>query len=162
MQVFENRCTIVCEDERRWEGARDLLVSLFELLAETPLVQLGINMEAILAAESEDQWDKLGWTLVPKSFWQDKLNNPGMARLQVREKKRDDKFHGYFDIQVMPHNYIPEAKQFGVHLLVNDHYQIEDARTVIRADDIINILKAQWETSTKRSLEMIKSISEIV
>jgi hypothetical protein len=162
IQVQHGQFVITGTDERRYEAIRDLVVGIFEILGETPLFKLGINLESDYLTNSEKQWDELGYALVPPKFWGQYLNKPGMAQVQVREKERQDGFPGYFNVMVAPTIYNQEEKKYGLKIATNDHYEVKDEGQIDNAEPVIIILKKQWESSIKRSEAVTKEILKLV
>lgn len=161
-QVTADRFFIQCTDMRRSEAMRDLAVGIFEILAETPLLKLGINLESKYQAQSEEQWNALGYKIVPPNFWNNHMNEPGMIKAEVREKKRQDEYLGFFGVTVRPAPNSNEKENFGVIISTNDHYAIEDKEGIVNSEPILNILKHQWEPSMRRSEKISAEVVGLV
>lgn len=162
VQVTAGRFYIKGIDPRRAEAIRDLTLGIFKILRETPLQKLGINLESRYMADSEDERNRLGYGLVPPDFWRKYLNDPGMRKLEVRERKRGDDFLGYFGAVVEPAPNLSEDRKYEVIVSTNDHYEIEDTEGIVNAEPIIAIIEQQWEASIKRSEQLSNDIVSMV
>lgn len=135
---------------------RDLVLGTFNLLRYTPIIQMGVNRDMQFPVESEDAWHAVGHALAPKGIWEGILEKPGMLSLTMQGHLRRDGINGLIRVTIEPSKKIP----YGVHFSVNDHFEVKDRSAVAGSDEIINVLKNNWEISYQRSEKIILSLWE--
>jgi hypothetical protein len=120
MQVTTDRYLIGSENEAAFPQLRDMTVGIFRLLSHTPIRFLGVNRIAHIVLPSSQEWNDLGYRLVPKQPWEFIFpdRQTGMRRVVV-EVRRDDEWSGFVQITVEPS---VKATPDGVYVGVNDHY----------------------------------------
>lgn len=156
LEVTRERFSASTTLEAYDEVVRDLVLGTFKLLRHTPLRKLGINREMHFMIASEDQWHKVGHTLAPKTTWEGLLENPGMRAVVMEEAKRRDGLKGYIRVYVEPSTKIYP----GVFLRVNDHFEAEDPKNVVGADQMTELLENHWSNSYSRSKHIIYTLLE--
>lgn len=87
---------------------RDLVVSTFELLDQTPTSKLGLNRAMHVDLGNEDTWHALGHLVAPKQPWADILEKPG-TRVLLMEGHRKDGRAGRTFVRVEPSQKFPHA-----------------------------------------------------
>jgi hypothetical protein len=102
IEVTKERFEIRTSQEPFFDPIRDLAISIFEILKETPITALGINHLKYYAVESEDTYYNFGNNLAPLSVWTEVLNDPRLFFLEIVETKRKDGLHGTFRARVKP------------------------------------------------------------
>lgn len=149
IEVFQNRFVARTNDASYFLPLRDLVVSIFSILNETPAKQLGMNMNFDLSLPDEESWHKLGDVLAPKEIWNKVLpERVGLLFLKV-ESPRDDDLPGNINVTFGP-SPIKEIKN-GVHFNINNHIELGD-------DLSIQSVLEKWEFS----LEEAKKISQTI
>lgn len=161
VQVTNERFIAQCRDERMFGALRDLVMGTFQILAETPLTKLGVNLVSHINVPTKERWNALGDKLAPKNLWSDILNNPGMTNLQIRGQQRPDEYQGFINVNVTPSPQDPDKKVWGVLVQVNDHYELNDSGKVIGAKGMTSILNNQWKASLDRSRIITNKIMEL-
>ncbi len=152
VQVTHERFQFSTEQEPYYELMRDLTIGTFTLLEHTPIHSLGINMDFHYKMPSIDSWHAFGHKLAPKPHWEGILKNPGLATL-IMQGERTDNYTGYMRVSVAPS--VKTKSTHGIHIGVNDHYQLPDINNVLGCGEIIKILKDTWIDSVNNA----KSIS---
>lgn len=137
-----------------FEVIRDLVLGTFTLLRYTPIKLMGINFSKHIEVGSDEEWHSAGHKLAPKELWDDILVNPGMRTLSM-EGARDDELKGLVLVQIEPSRQIRP----GIFILVNEHYEAT-TEEVSNAEDCMNVLKARWPASYKKSETIISSLME--
>lgn len=135
---------------------RDLVLGTFSLLQYTPIMQMGINRQMHFQVDSTETWHKAGNTLAPKEIWEGVLTQPGMLSVQMRESERVDGFKGNINVKIEPSTRVHP----GIFFTVNDHIERKDSESSEGAREIMDILGSHWETSYKRSAEIITTMLE--
>ncbi|MDA8305753.1 MAG: hypothetical protein M0Z81_02840 [Deltaproteobacteria bacterium] len=133
----------------------ELVLGTFRLLRHTPLRMMGINREAHYKMNSEERWHAIGHKLVPKKMWEGLLTKPGMASLTV-SGIRPDSHKGSILVTIEP------SMQFrpGIYVRVNDHFESSLVQSASGADEIIDILAANWKESYDRASGIITKLME--
>jgi hypothetical protein len=155
LQVTRERFLASTTQEPYYEILRDLILGTFGLLRHTPVQKMGINRDMHFRMPSEDAWHALGHRLAPKALWQGILDTPGMRSLTM-EGVRPDAYKGYIRVQVEPSVQIHP----GVCIQVNDHYEVEDLKSVVGSEEILTLFDRSWTESLQRSARMIYALME--
>ncbi len=157
LQVTRERFAAATTQVPYAEVMRDLVLGTFEALRHTPLRMMGINRDAHYGIESFDLWHSVGHRLAPKKIWGDILVDPGMNSLTI-QGKRPDNFDGAIRVTVEPSAIVYPGP--GLFLRVNDHFEYTNLPPGAGADDIMNILRDQWDVSYKRADSIIEKVLE--
>lgn len=154
VQALRDRLNLTTDDARFYEMTRDLSVGVLTLLRHTPVTKLGINCDSHLALASADARDALGKKFAPPTPWKGIVDGPLLLGLSMKAS-RPDKRHGHVMVRIEPSPRTP----FGVLVGVNDHYDL-DAEATGRpgAELAIEILKSNWDSSFKRSREIVSKV----
>jgi hypothetical protein len=155
LQVTRERFFVSTTQEPYHEVLRDLILGTFGLLRHTPIQKMGINRDMHFRMPSEDAWHAFGHRLAPKALWQGILDTPGMRSLSM-EGRRPDAYKGYIRVQVEPSVRIHP----GVYIKINDHYEVEDLRSVVGCEEILTLFERSWTESLQRSARMIYALME--
>lgn len=146
LTVTSDRLAMTTSQEAYFELLRDCAIGIFTILSETPIRALGINQTFHFALPSEDIWNDIGYTLVPKENWTDILERPGLRNL-VAEGLRPDDYDGYIRVQVQPSNEVTH----GVFIETNDHFQIATTDEIQPGtEELLKILSDEWDNSDSR------------
>lgn len=90
-EVTSQRFQLKCKDTSKYEPMRDLAISIFSILGESPIKQMGINCKRQYEFSSKDLWQKFGDTLAPKAIWHKSLSEKvGLLRMTVKSPRKDD------------------------------------------------------------------------
>lgn len=148
IEVVHNRFTARTNDESYFLPLKDLVISIFSILNQTPIVQMGMNRGFDFSLQDENSWHKLGDTLAPKEIWNKLLpKRVGLFSLKVKSPRADE-LNGNINVSVEPSKL--QDIQFGVHFGFNSHVEISDSVTVE------DVLTKNWEDV----LQQAKKISE--
>lgn len=142
-----------------FEPIKDITLSIFNLLKETPIRSLGINHIMHFPLKDKDKYQKLGERIYPLHIWKDILNDPKLMQFEVIEQKRRDGLFGHVRVKIEPSELL--AKDFGVVINMNDHYTIK-AESSGRNNEIIELLKKNWESSLTRAKEITNKLWDLV
>jgi hypothetical protein len=104
---------------------------------------------------SESAWHDFGHLLAPEEPWEGLLEKPGLLNVTVQGVRTDD-YTGHIQVQAQPSKRI----QHGVHLGVNDHYQLKDESFLAGATGIMEILRSKWIDSQEKSKQIINNLME--
>ncbi|MCR4303875.1 MAG: hypothetical protein NUV63_06565 [Gallionella sp.] len=118
LEVTREKFTITTTSAAFKTRLRDLVISAFNILSQTPIRQMGINFDERLRFRSERDWHCFGHFLVPKTAWGKLLDKPGMRSVAI-EGKRNDEIPGLIVILANPELGAPcEAT-----LRANNHFE---------------------------------------
>lgn len=153
-QIVQDRFFVSTSFEPSFKILKDLVVGVFDLLHFTPIHSLGMNRDFHFSMESKDDWHAFGDKLTPKGPWADILKKPGMRSLMI-EGQRPDDYIGYIRVKAEPSS---RVSPYGVFVNINDHYQIPDQESAEGSEQIIDIIRNQWESSLARSWEIAQKL----
>lgn len=156
LEVTRERFTVRTSQEPYDTALRDIVMGTFSLLSFTPITKMGINRDMYFQMESEEQWHKVGNTLAPKDIWNEIVDSPGMRNVTIQGNPKEDGLKGYIRVQVEP----SKKYEFGLHINVNDHFEVENPESVDGCEEIVNALKNSWDASYQKSEDIINSLLE--
>jgi len=152
IEVVHNRFSARTNDQSYFLPLRDLVVSIFSILNQTPVVQIGMNMTFDFSFQDEALWHKIGDTLAPKDIWEKVLpKRVGLTSLKVKSPRVDD-LEGNINIAV--ETLRSEDIKFGIRFSVNNHIEIDDDKT------IEDLLMNHWEESLQQADKLSEMIIE--
>ena len=139
VEIVNNRFLARTNDASSFLPLRDLVVSIFSILSETPVTGLGMNKIFNFSFRDEDIWHKLGDVLAPKGIWHTVLpERVGLSSLKVESPRKDD-LNG--KIHVTVESFRSDEIKNGVRLNVNNHIDLAEEL------NIQTILQENWEPS---------------
>lgn len=147
LEINRSRFILRTTDESFFTVAKDLAISIFTILKETPVKSIGIN-HILHFQLKEDKYLELGKKLAPFENWYKILKDPRLFLLEMKEEPRQDKFEGLYRIRVAPSD---KLKKFGVSININDHYTINNNER-LGTKDLLGIVSEEWSGSKKRAL----------
>ena len=151
-EITKNRFEIRSSKEPYFEAVKDLALSIFKVLKETPIKVLGINHLKHYSL-TEQQIYNFGDKLAPLNNWSEFLSDPKMLQLEIIEQKRKDGLNGHIRVKIQPSAQVGNA----VVINLNDHYSLKDEETG-RNGEIIKILQENWQKSQNLANEIPESI----
>ena len=145
--------------------ARDLVVRVFkEHPSQTPIRAIGINREVHSRELGATARDRMGrrrapvepWGQIVEKFDPDGDRN-GMASLTMRlSRPGGSPPGGHVDVELEPSDCIGD-KRLGIHVQVNDHYEIDDAASDGR-EETIEFLENEFDRSVHRADEIVDHV----
>lgn len=154
LMVTEDRFQVRTTLDAYYDPLRDLVLGVTDLLAATPVRQLGINGEFEFEFPSLEVWHAFGHRLAPKQPWGKLLIEPGMLNL-IMEGRRPDDMEGHVQVHVGP----CETFRYGIRIHVNDHYELAtETRGVGGPEEAARVLSEQWRDSLSRSLNIAEGL----
>src|SRR6478609_780623 len=120
IQVLVDRFSITSSQETHFKSIRDLVINILKFLPETPVIQMGINLEHHYNFSDEKEYIQFGHIIVPKKpLWDSITDDPGVEKISIRFKQ-DEGYEGHKVITLNPSN----KYKLGVRLQVNDHLDL--------------------------------------
>jgi hypothetical protein len=155
-QVTRERFSMATQRESHYEPLRDLVASVFRLLRHTPTRVCGINHTEQLRFDNRDEFDALGWSLVPATNWEGVLDRPGVARLD-EVGQRDDDRAGYVRAQLEQ----PLDGTLEMTAQVNDHIEFSPTPTQESTAELSELLLNDWGRISARATAIHQRIKEL-
>lgn len=154
LEATTERFTVATEQESAAEWARDLFIGTFQLLSHTPTRIVGVNRRYILSYETRDEFDALGWTVVPKANWEPVLELPGMTQVIIQGARPDDE-NGYIRAILEP---VLDGT-FRASLVVNDHVVYSDENSSASTRRLCETLaSAYWREAGSRARAVLDQV----
>ncbi|MFW5700920.1 MAG: hypothetical protein ACOCWM_04445 [Cyclobacteriaceae bacterium] len=145
VEITRHRLIIKTSKQPYFEIVKDLSASIFKILKDTPLKNLGINHILHFKFDNE-KYNEIGRKLVPFGQWEGVLNNPRLLQLEMTDEPRNDEFQGHYRVKIAPSELI---RPFGVSVNINDHFnKIEKS---MDANEMVNTLGNAWRNSISRA-----------
>lgn len=155
LEVTRERVNIGTEQEAYFEALTDFVIGTFRILKHTPASKMGINSALHFRLKSVNAWYEIGHKLAPKEPWEGILNNPGMLRVEMQETRSKGP-KGFARVRVEPSNVCYP----GIFVNVNDHYELNETKSIMSCEKIIDILEAYWRTSMQNSKLIAEKICQ--
>ncbi len=142
--VLRNKMIARTNDASKFYPLRDLMASIFTILEHTPLTALGMNFTINYNIASEEQWHKIGDTLVPKRIWEESLpHRIGLTSLKMQSPRTDD-LNGSLNINLSPFY----SNFYGVRIQINSHIDLKfKEEEKDKEHDVYTILSESWGSS---------------
>lgn len=144
-QKFEIRSS----KEPYFEPLKDLVISIFSVLKETPIEAVGINHIYHYSLRSYEKYTKFGEKLASLNLLNDILNEPKLLGIEFIEKNRKDKLKGHYRFKIEPSDEI-DPSQYGISININDHISKQESKST-GSFEIIKIFQENWLNSNKRA-----------
>ena len=156
VQVTRERFQVSTEQEPYYEMMRDMLIGTFTILEHTPIHSMGINLDYHYRMPSVKAWHEFGHVLTPKNHWDGIIDEPGLLNLTM-QGKRPDEYSGLVRVTVAPSVKVSP----GVHIGINDHYEVVDPKKVLGCIEIIKIINEVWVLSSHNSKLISQKLLEV-
>jgi hypothetical protein len=140
LQVTREKLEVKTTQEPYFGALRDLVVSIFTFLKETPLRAVGINHTRHYSVE-EKQYHELGNRIAPLSNWSNLFKKPEVLSVEILQKGETNRPGGEIRVQIRPSDSIKTRFTFMTN--VNDHSVVSDAKV------LVSLLKESWQNSFK-------------
>ena len=158
-----NQFSIRSSRASEYLALKDLVMSTFTLLSETPILQMGMNYTSVIKIVNQDKWMKFGSQLAPQQYWknaakfinsldEDKQKELGLWELTMNLPRPDD-LAGYVRPKIAV---LPQAGIYTLALSVNNHVDIERHS----AATMTKILDENWDKSLSLAKEITSNIIE--
>ena len=150
-QVLPNRFAVFCKQEPYFKKVRDMVLSIFSVLKETPIYKMGLNNHYHYRFENSESWHAFGHKNAPKELWNKILDHPGLHQLTI-QSRRTDSYKGLVTVSTGISELIP-LSNLGVSIKVNDHYDfdIEIDKSEIDAQFALDTISKNWDASQEKS-----------
>jgi hypothetical protein len=153
LQVTREKLEVKTTQEPYFDAVRDLVVSIFTYLKETPLRAFGINHSRHYTIDEKRYYD-LGDKIAPLSNWNKLLKNPEVLSVEILQKGETNRPGGEIRIQIRPSDSI--KKRFTFMTNVNDHSVVNEARL------LVTLLKENWQNSFKIADDVETNMEKLI
>jgi hypothetical protein len=140
-EITRQRLILRTSKQSHFPMVKDLGVSIFKMLKDTPLKNLGIN-HILHFKFDEAKYLEIGRKLVPFDNWEGVLSNPKLLQLEMTSESRKDGYPGQIRVRILPSELI---RPYGVSININDH--IDKKSEILGATELIDVLKEMWDKS---------------
>ncbi|HEY5370173.1 MAG TPA: hypothetical protein VIJ75_14415 [Hanamia sp.] len=155
VEVTRTRFELKTRRESHFSVLRDLVVSIFSTLKETPITAFGINHLSHFSLKDTKEYANFGYWLSPVQQFESVLNNPKVQSVQYSETRTENENEGVIRLGIYPSDLIKDDKS--VVFNCNHHFEnfsIKDTK------EIILILVEKWEYSFIKSNQLNNLIWE--
>lgn len=147
IEVLTNRFMISSNNAGYHDVLKDLGTGIWAILAETPITAIGLNVTYADVTEESSKLHLIGDALAPKEPWKKILPESakhGLSQLSMRSE-RDGEIPGYISTRVRP---IQKGEHLGIELLINNHYEIPNAKNSPGSvTDAASLIDSQWQSA---------------
>ncbi len=142
--------------ESHFQALKDLIVSVFSNLKETPVKAFGINHLCHFSMRDFKEYENFGYWLSPAKKLTDVMNNPKLQSIQFLETKTENNEDGLIRLTISPSDLLNDRKS--VVFNCNHHFEIQ---TTHNAKEMIKILNEKWEFSFQKVENLNNKVWEI-
>ena len=155
--VTEDRFQVSTTDEVNFDLVKDLVVSVFNILCETPLSALGVNYTYNFSLENNKNYDEFGEWLSNLTFWQKIDSEYKLLTLETFKPKKENGELGTQKIRITPTN-LPRLK-FGISVNFNEHIQFKNNPEVLsNSNNLMNLFEQKWKSYNIDTKEIVLKI----
>ncbi len=154
VESTRDRIDFKTKRESHFSALRDLIVSFFSNLRETPIDAFGINHLCHFSMKDQKEYANFGYWLSPVEQFSSVLNKPKLLSVEYIETKSENNSDGVMRIRITPSDLLKDHKS--VVFNCNHHFDNpgKDAK------QMISLLVEKWEYSFNKTLEINNSIWE--
>ena len=157
-----NQFSIRSSRASEYFSLKDLVMSTFTLLSETPILQMGMNYTSAIKIVNQDKWRQFGSQLAPQIYWknaanfinsleEDKQKELGLWELAMN-LPRPDNLKGF----IRPKIAVLQTDANTLIFSINNHVEIEGSS----AATMTKILGENWDKSLSLAKEITLNIME--
>jgi hypothetical protein len=152
VEVTPTRMDFNCKRESDFEVLKDLVISIFSILKETPVGAFGLNHLRHYSLRNIEDYISFGYWISPVETFKGFLNTPKVFSVTYVEDVKSEEF-GHFRVTISPSDLITDRKS--VVFNVNHHIQNKDKTNAI---EFLKRLPELWEYSFTRVDEINNGI----
>lgn len=159
--IEQDKFSVIATNESYFESVKDLIISTFDILKETPIWALGINHTYNFKVDNEDQYKKFGQWLYNYQIWKSNIEEGGgLLTLEIFRPKKENGDFGTQRIRVTPSDL--HFSRLGISIDFNNHIQIYEKLTsqISSAKNIISMLETNWKSTSNNTKSIVKDIWE--
>jgi hypothetical protein len=157
VEVLPERFLAQADEPQDQVRLRDLVDGVFTVLAETPLVRLGLNWTYVFRLDGEEQWHGVGDRLAPKELWAKVLQGrPGLKTMTVQGAAPKG-LRGSVNVKVEP----AVQPAHGVRIDINNDIVGPDADSGGQADGFVELLRKHWDNARRDSTRISETLLQL-
>lgn len=141
IEANQKRIDFKTNRESHFSILRDLVVSVFSVLSETPIKSFGINHLCHFTLRNQEEYENFGYWLSPVQKLGSLLNKPKLQTIQFKETLNDKGEDGLITLTISPSDLIHDRKS--VVFNINQHFDFEGKDS----DEIIEFFVKKWSKS---------------
>lgn len=149
VEVTSERFELKTRRESHFSVLRDLIVSVFSVLKETPIKAFGINHLSHFSLRDNKEYTNFGYWLSPVEKLGEVLNEPKVLSVQYTETNKDKPEDGIIRLGIHPSDLIKDGKS--VVFNCNHHFENLGSSDTKK---IISILVEKWDYSFDKSNQL--------
>lgn len=150
IHVTQDKFIINCNNEADFDLAKDLVISIFNFLNETPVSGIGLNHIIHFSFPNAKLYNNFGNWLAPHHIWNEHVVNPKLLELKITEPfSESNPVKNLTTISTSE-----KFKQFGVRYQLNYHIEVSRCKN----KSIASIIIDNWEVSMDKSNKIFNSI----
>lgn len=155
LEVTQTRLDVKTNRESHFTVLRDLILSIFGLLKETPISAIGINHLNHFSMRNLEEYKNLGYWLSPVQEFGGILNDPKLFNIHFLETKNSENPEkGVIRFIIAPSDLITDNKS----ILVTCNHQFENPKNDAKA--MMKIFTERWEYSFVKCNNLINLLWE--
>jgi hypothetical protein len=154
VEVTQSRVDFKTRRESEFNALRDLVVSIFTILKETPIQAIGINHLCHYTMRDLKEYENFGYWLSPVKQFSDVLNEPKLQNIQFVETPSKNIDEGSIRLIISPSDLILDSKSV---LFNSNHHFLSDGRNT---KDFLEILTSKWNFSFEKVNNLNNSVWE--
>lgn len=156
VEASKNRIDFTTKRESHFSALKDLVVSVFTLLKETPIKAIGINHLCHYSFRDIIEYENFGYWLSPAKELAEILNKPKLNLIQFIETTGEKKEDGRIQLAIAPSDLVLDSKS--VVFNANHHFNNLKGTS---AKSILELLNSKWDFSFKKVNELNQLIWKI-
>ena len=151
VEASQQRIDFKTNRESHFSILRDLVVSVFNSLSETPIQAFAINHLSHYRLRNLEEYEKLGYWLSPVEKLGDLLNKPKLQTIQFKETA-DENREGNITLTISPSDLILDRKS--VVFNTNHHFESKNSDAVQNLEWLVK----NWE----HSFSLVRNLNNLV
>lgn len=168
VQVTPEQAVFATVDVARHQDLRDVAQGVFDLLPETPVDAMGVNVDAHFRTETPEKWHSFGDYFLPKDFWEPLFESGawraradgkkvGMRKSVVEIAREDDDFPGFVRVELAPS---VRVQPHGIYVGINSHLQLTRDGKRSNAAEAVRALVKNWDSIRQNQIELQDALSK--
>lgn len=152
--ITKDKFQAITTRESYFELVKDLVISTFKILSETPIDALGINHTYNFTLKNQKNYTKFGEWLGNLSLWQESVPEAKLLTLEIFHEKKENGELGSQKIRITPSD-LPNLN-FGVAIDFNEHIQLKPSANSNK--ELLLMLEKNWKPSSIESKKVISKL----
>jgi len=154
IEATQDRIDFKTNRESHFSVLRDLVVSVFSNLGETPVKAFGINHLSHFSLRSKEEYEKFGYWLSPVKIFEGLLKKPRLQSIQFLDIDPNIQGDGQITLTISPSDLLLDRKS--VVFNINHHFR----DTTGNIDVMLELLVSKWDESFSKVTKINKLVWE--